>query len=169
MASFMNTASQSSFDAESYAQQVASNRNSQRSGSGVSGDSGFAFWKTKGNASSNSYSVVGINTAKIPEMRQAIRTYVDNIEEHLKGVRVNTDPTIALRGTGMENAVKEYIALVVNYCEALCTNLLAFSDKLAKVEEAWKNSDTNMSSTINSASSDLSGAANSTYTEQFMG
>lgn len=115
------------------------------------------------------YDVVGINTSMIPQMRQAIRTYVDRVYAQLDKVQANTDPTIALKGTGMENAVTEYVENVVKYCKALCSNLLAFSDKLVKVEEAWRTSDQNMSSKVNSGSSELNSAAGQTYTEQFMG
>lgn len=115
------------------------------------------------------YDVVGINTSMIPQMRQAIRTYVDRVYAQLDKVQTNTDPTIALKGTGMENAVTEYVENVVKYCKALCSNLLAFSDKLVKVEEAWRTSDQNMSSKVNSGSSELNSAAGQTYTEKFMG
>lgn len=168
MASFMNEASQTGFDAQNYASSTASARSATRSGSGlVKGSNGFLGIGAKaGNIASSNYSVVGINTKQIPEMRNAIRNYVNDIQEHLAQIKVSTDPSIALKGTGMEQAVKDYIAKVVNYCNALCSNLLAFSDKLAKVEAAWLSSDLNMSSTVNGASSDLESASQS-YQEQF--
>lgn len=122
-----------------------------------------------GTFNSGDYDVVGINTSMIPQMRQAIREYVDKINEYLNQVQANTDPSIALKGTGMEQAVKEYIQNVVKYCQVLCSNLLVFSDKLVKVEEAWRTSDQNMTNKVNFGSSELNSAAGQTYTEQFMG
>ena len=162
MATLQTTATQTEFDATMYANDVAQTRNSQREWAATGSKGGFMSWFNNSN-----YSVVGINTARIPEMRTAIRNYVERINEHLGNIKTTTDPTIALKGTGMEEAVKTYIGEVVDYCTALCSNLLAFSDKLAKVEEAWRASDTNMSSSVNGASSGLSSAAGQTYTEKF--
>lgn len=170
MANFMNQATTSGFDAESYARGAASSRQATRDSSGLrQGSNGFfGIGAKQGNVAESSYSVVGINTTMIPQMRTEIRNYVQAIQDHLNNVKVQTDPTVALKGTGMEQAVKEYIAKVVAYCNALCSNLLAFSDKLAKVQAAWEASDMNMSSTVNSGSSDLD-SASTVYEEQNVG
>lgn len=162
MASFMNEASQSSFDAQSYANGVTTSREKTRSGSGLSN----GFFGIGGNVASSSYDVVGIDTKQIPDMQKAINTYVNEVQEHLSQVKVTTEPSVALKGTEMEIAVKEYVAKVVEYCNALCSNLLAFSDKLYKVQQAWENSDANMSKTINGGAGELN-SASQTYTEQY--
>lgn len=155
MANFNNEVSTSGFDAQSYASETARTRNQTR-------ESSNAGWIT----ANSSYDVVGLNTTKIGDMKTAIDNYVNDVYEHLKNVKVDTDPSVALKGTGMEEAVKSYVAKVVEYCEALCSNLLAFNDKLTKVEEAWRASDKNMSSKVTAGEGDVS-AATSTYTEQF--
>lgn len=157
MASFYNETSTTGFDAQTFTAQTSGTRSKTRESSQASFIGQFS-----------TYDVVGLNTTQIGPMKEAIRKYVDDVYEHLKNVKVTTEPSIALKGTGMEEAVKTYIANVVAYCEALCSNLLAFNDKLTKVEEAWRNSDKNMSSKVAAGESDLS-AATSTYTEQFSG
>lgn len=154
MANFNTNTTQSGFNAETYTQQMVRARQGQRDD--VSNKFGFS-----------SYDVVGINTTKIPAMRAAIRDYVEKVYDHLHQIQTTTDPSVALKGTGMEDAVKDYVKNVVEYCTSLCSNLLAFSDKLVKVEEAWKNSDMNMSSKVNTGTSGLSSAAGQRYEEQF--
>lgn len=157
MANFRTTTNQTNFDARTFATDVANARNRQRES--YSGNGTFS--------QIGGYDVVGINTKGIPEIRLAIKNYVQKIEDHLSRIKVTADPTIALKGTGMEDAVRQYISKVVDYCTSLCTNLLAFNDKLAKVEEAWQTSDVNMASNVNGATGDLSSAASQRYTEKF--
>lgn len=164
MASFLTSATQSGFDAQTYVSQVSQSRNQNREGFYRKDYHGGSVKPNQ--AYTSSYDVVGISTKQIPEMRQAIRNYVDNVNQYLSGVQSELDPTIALKGTGMEAAVTDYIASVVKYCQGICSNLLAFSDKLAKVEEAWRSSDANMSNTINGATTGVN-SAGQFYQEQF--
>lgn len=165
MADWRQNAQQTGFDASQYTETMTSTRNAQRSGSGLSS----GFLGIGGNTASSSYSVVGINTNEIPNMRLAIRNYVQRIQDHLDTINTTTDPTVALKGTGIETAVQEYIVSVAKYCKALSSQLLAFSDKLAKVQEAWETSDMNVSSSVRGSADEVASTSSQTYTEQFMG
>ena len=61
MATFQTTSTQTEFDATMYANDVAQTRNSQREGAATGSKGGFMSWFNNSN-----YSVVGINTARIP-------------------------------------------------------------------------------------------------------
>ena len=63
------------------------------------------------------------------------------------------------------NALRSYLNTVKTYCINLTSNLLAFSDKLADVRDAWTQGSQSMASGINSSNSSVSSAAGSRYTE----
>ena len=165
MSDWRQGSQQTAFNAGQYTQELSQMREGQRSTSGLNG----GFFGIGGNMASSSYSVVGINTNEIPNMRQAIRNYVQRIHEHLDTINTTTDPTVALKGTGIESSVQEYIVSVSKYCKALTSQLLAFSDKLAKVQEAWEASDANLSQTVRSSAEEAGSSSSRVYTEQFKG
>ncbi len=119
-----------------------------------------------GQAVGATYSVVGINAAKVPEMREQIRTSVTNIQNHLDSIEAAAESNEAYKSANGEirDAVVQYVESVKTYCKALVSNLLAFSDKLAEVEQAWQSSTSAMAGSVSSSTSGLSD--NSTfYTE----
>lgn len=163
MANWTQGAVQATFDAKAYASDLASTRSGQRSGSGVSN----GFLGIGGNASNNGYSVVGINVNEIPNMRTAIRNYVETVQNKLNELNVIASSEEAMKGAGIQEAIKEYVRSVSDYCQSLTSQLLAFSDKLVKVQEAWENSDANISSSVSSSAAETSSTAKTSYTEQF--
>lgn len=82
-------------------------------------------------------SVVGINVNKIDEMRNSIKTYVNDIETHLDNVYVNTDPKAAFADPDMQVAVKEYIGGIMEVCRAYTSQLLKFSDMLKEIQDDY--------------------------------
>ena len=114
---------------------------------------------------SSGYTVVGINVDQIPQMKNAIRTYIDNIRTKLDELQ-NYDPTVAFKGTETVGALKGYIEGVKEVSEALISNLLVFCDQLTEVETAYKNKDATNASVINSSTSSVSSMF-TTYTEQY--
>ena len=154
-----STTVSSGFNAEQYAQTAMDTRDSYRSGADVSLGSIF------GTALSE-YSVVGINASKVPEMREAIRTAVTNIQNHIDGIEAETNSTNAFRSEEIRVAVEQYVLAVKDYCKALISDLLAFSDKLESVHQSWLQSTQSFASdSIDSSKSNVSSSA-TYYTEQ---
>lgn len=156
MAKWNQTTVSTGFDAQKYTSEIISNRTSDREGN------------NRLSSKFENISVVGINVAQIPNMRAKIREYVQGIQDHLDTINTETDPTVAFKGSGIEVAIKDYMTSVVAYCKTLVSQLLAFSDKLYKVEEAWKASDTNISRTVTGSNDNLKASGAKTYTEQNM-
>lgn len=178
MASWASTTDASGFDAEQYAQGAMDSRSAARSGSNVSTGYGTTkprwdimglFERNGGNTaqSLSGYSVVGINAAKVPEMREAIRTAVSNLQGHIDGIEEHTNSSMAFKSDEVKTAVENYVLSVKEYCKALISDLLAFSDKLETVHQAW------LSSTSKYASESIEGSKGSLsdnttyYTEQY--
>lgn len=102
----------------------------------------------------NGTTVVGINVNEIPNMRNAIREYVTRLDEHLNSVRTNADTTQAFKGD-YAIAIQEYVSAICEACKCVTSQLLAFSDQLVKVQEAYQNRDVELKSAIGSSTSDV--------------
>lgn len=111
-------------------------------------------------------SVVGINVNKIDGMRNAIRTYVNDIETHLDNVYVNTDPKSAFADPDMQSAVKEYIGGVMSACRAYTSQLLKFSDMLYEIQEDYKAKQAVQTDTLRGAGNEV-GDSVERYQEQY--
>ena len=106
-----------------------------------------------GRASRSDYSIVGIKAAQVEPMRQSIRTYVKNIESYLNDAlgNANANMDTAFRGSALQESVQSYLTKVKDYCNNLCSTLLAFSDKLADVSNAWLAATQAMSGNVSDA------------------
>jgi hypothetical protein len=82
-------------------------------------------------------SVVGINANKIPEMRETIRQEVADIQAYLDGIETTASSDGAFKSDEIKASVKNYLDKVKEYSQALISDLLAFSDKLQDVYDAW--------------------------------
>ncbi len=160
MANWEATQTVSEFDAKQAAQAAMDGRAATRTaadGGGILGSLGSLF-------GGGGLDVVGINAAKVPTMREAIRTSVSNLQAKIGEIDANADASGAYKSEEIQQAVVSYVESVKSYCSALISDLLAFSDKLADVENAWKTSSANFAGNISSSTSGLSD--NSTvYTE----
>lgn len=96
----------------------------------------------------NGTTVVGINVNQIPNMKQAIRNYVNQLQDTLNKLD-SVDPTVAFKGE-MTGAIVEYIEAVKTACQAVVSNMLAFNDQLTLVEDAYKNKDEELKNKITS-------------------
>lgn len=84
------------------------------------------------------YNVVGINAAKVPAMRDAIRQYVDNIITNIDAVDPLLAADLAFKSEEVQASIKTYITTVKESCASYVSGLLAFSDKLEDVYEAYQ-------------------------------
>lgn len=105
------------------------------------------------------YSIVGINANAIDDMRFAIRIYVENIESHLNSVQQEAQDTFAFKGQ-YANSITEYIQAVVDVCKSLTSQLLAFSDKLVEIKEAYQEQDINLTRSISSVATNTQSGIN---------
>lgn len=112
----------------------------------------------------NNYSVVGINAGKVNQMRDAIRTYVKDIQAHLDGIDATTNSSNAFRGDEIKAAVTSYIEKVKEYSKNLTSYLLTFSDKLKDVADQWQAYNESMANNVQNARSSF--GDNGAYTEQ---
>ncbi|MGE5456622.1 MAG: hypothetical protein ACM3O4_05950 [Ignavibacteriales bacterium] len=92
-------------------------------------------------------SVIGINANEIPNMRSAIREYVKNLEAHLEKVVTDADTSGAFKGE-YASAVTVYVSAIAEACKCVTSQLLAFSDQLKEVSDAYQAQDREMSQRI---------------------
>ncbi len=101
--------------------------------------------------------VVGINGAQVPAMQQAIREYVDKLNQHLQEVKTTADTTQAFKGE-YAASVTAFVEAVCTACECVISNLLKFNQKLDEVYKAYQEKDTTMASDIKSQAGELEGS-----------
>ena len=103
------------------------------------------------------YDVVGINAEHVPAMQEAIRTYVNNLKEHLKGVNEKADTAQAFSGE-YATGVKNFVTAVTVACGAVISMLLAFNDQLEEVKQAYAKKDEKVKSDLDSQAGELESA-----------
>ena len=129
--------------------------------SGVQGWAGSMY-----QTASNGSTFIGLNYSEVPNIRQAIRTYVDNIQKVADGLNTEANAEIAVHGE-ITNATKSYMMAIKEVVDSYVSTLLAYSDKMQEYYETYKASDTQLSSDVSSEAKSLqSSAASSTYTEK---
>jgi len=100
----------------------------------------------------NGSSVIGINVHEIPNMRNAIRIYVQDLERHLDEVATNADTSPAFKGE-YAAAITSYVTAITHACKSVTTQLLAFSDQLKQVSDAYEAQDRTLSENIRRSAS----------------
>lgn len=146
----------SNFNAESYTANQIAGREGLRSKSTVS------WWENMVGLSS--YDIVGMDMTKVGVARDAFADYVAKIESHLNAIDALADASKAYKSEEVQAAVRSYIDKVKEYCINLCSQLRAFSDKLADASAAWERATSNMASTVQSNTGSFD--AGTRYTEQ---
>lgn len=117
------------------------------------------------------YDIVGIKATEVPKMREAINDYVNNITSYLDGA-IDTSKAqarTAFRGSEAEEAVKAYLDKVKDYVNNLVSQLLAFSDKLADIGNAWIDAQQKIASSVNASKGAFSEGTKYTETVQYRG
>lgn len=109
---------------------------------------------------------VGMDYTKVDSIREAIRTYVKNIQAIADYLNTDADPSKALKGE-VEGAVKTFLTNMKQEVDAFISTLLAYSDKMFEYAEAYGKSDQSLTSDINDAATEAASVAEqTTYTEQ---
>lgn len=98
--------------------------------------------------------VVGINVNKIPQMKQAIESYVKKVQAHLEKIKTETKTANAMQGEYAE-AVKSYVGTACDVCYKITSHLRYFEDKLTAVQNAYTKKDEKMAGTINKSASEM--------------
>lgn len=91
-------------------------------------------------------SVVGINVNAIPNMKNAIMNYVNDIHQVLSRLQ-NYDPRIAFQGE-QANALMVYIEDIKNICSNVCSNMYTFVLDLDQIRTAYETKDVDVNATI---------------------
>jgi len=86
------------------------------------------------------YDVVGMNANEITNMRDAIATYVSTATDWIEKIAEECNAAQAFKNEAVEGAIKSYLDAVRESIAAFISQLLAFSDKLADVYNAWMES-----------------------------
>lgn len=110
-------------------------------------------------------SYVGINGSKVTYMRDAIRTYVKAIQDHLDKVVADASTSNAFKGD-YALAVTEYVKSVEEACKDFTTVLLEFSDNLDVIAELYHSKDAEFASSITSSAKEVQSSGSAArYTE----
>lgn len=112
------------------------------------------------------YDVVGINEAAIPNMKAAIRAYIDNLNAHMDEVRTTADTSNAFKGTYAEE-VSDFVRAVCECIEVVISQLLVFNDKLTEVYEAYVEKDKDVASSISNQADELRSSSGEMYQEKY--
>lgn len=97
---------------------------------------------------SSRFNVIGINANEVPNMQNAIRTYIDEVKQTVAKLDA-LDPTIAFKGE-YANAVREYVEAVKYACSAVTSQLLAFNDQLTAIQNAYAVNDAQLRGNVSS-------------------
>ncbi len=118
------------------------------------------------NTASKGSTFVGMDYTQVDTIRDAIRTYVKNIQAIADYLNTDADPSKALKGD-VEAAVKSYLSNMKQEMDAFISALLAYSDKMFEYAEAYKASEKSLTSDVNDAAQAAASVAEqTTYTEQ---
>ncbi len=103
-----------------------------------------------GNSASSEFSLVGFNTTKINEVKQVIRTEIDNLTKLIEGINELAKAEVAFKSDSnqLELAIQAYIKNVKNYIILLINRLNTFNTRLSGVQQAWKQSIQKMASAV---------------------
>ncbi len=127
----------------------------------VQGWAGTAF-----NAATYGSTFIGMNYQAVPTIRDAIRTYVKNIQTVADGLNTDADANQAVHGE-ITKETKNYLKAIKAITDAYVSTLLVYSDKMQEYYEAYSKSDTSLASDVGQEASSLSSTASSQiYTEQ---
>ena len=140
--------------------QIGQREGSRNSNFGFGGN----VWDINNTGLFGGLDVVGINVDKIPSMREAIRTYVKGITDHLDKIDATANSDSAFKSESVKAAVRAYVEKVKEYSMNLVSQLLSFSDKLQDVSDSWAASTNTLGDNINTTASAF--GVGSRYTEQ---
>lgn len=155
MANWQTEASVSNFDAAGNTVNTIGDRSAQRGASGVGTHTTGHLWWKQDVSNLEQSSVVGIDAGQVSSMREAIRTYTDNIINYVNGLNPEANANVAFKGEKVQESLTNYMSQLKTYCVNLVSQLLAFSDKLADVEAQWTKAVESMSTTVGTTSSDF--------------
>ena len=115
---------------------------------------------------SNGSTFVGMNYDAVPTIRDAIRTYVKNVQTVTDGLNTDADANQAVHGE-IEAETKKYLQAIKEVADAYVSTLLVYSDKMQEYYEQYSERDTKLSQDVSDESASLTSKASEiVYTEQ---
>lgn len=109
-------------------------------------------------------SFVGMDYNQVPNIRAAIREYVESIKTELAKLNTQAETSQAFKGQ-IEGAVKEYVQAINTAADAYVSHLLEYSDKMQEVYEKYMAHEENLSQQVKGQGTELSSSVDE-YTEQ---
>ncbi|CDE09416.1 unknown [Bacillus sp. CAG:988] len=166
MANWVTETTASTFDQNSAINTAMTNRQGVReTGAGNTGNNGNNIFLEALTGQNTGLSLVGLSATKIGQVRETIRAEVADIEKHLNDMNSAADTGNAFKSHEgeVEKAVKEAVDNVKQYVINLTSGLLAFSDKLADVNNTWQSQTETMAGNITTTTGQSN--AGTKYTE----
>lgn len=113
----------------------------------------------------NGSTFVGIDYSKEENIRGAIRSYVNKIQNEVAKINTDLSPAKALKGEIALEA-SEYVRAVTQVAEAYVSSLLAYSDKMHEYVLAFQENDDKLASNVKEETAALSSSAEK-YVEKY--
>ncbi len=103
--------------------------------------------------------VVGINVNGVPDMQQAITTYVEDLQTTLDTFAKEIDSSEAFAGTQLTETVHAFINAIKDICNSLIEDLLQFNTQLEEYAKKYtENIETTLSQSISGQAEELKSA-----------
>lgn len=100
--------------------------------------------------------VVGIDAEFATSIKEAIDTYIDGIETELEKLETEVDPEGAFKGSGITEALKNFVTSVKEIAKNYITTLkYAEHQIINSVHSAYETQDTDLSASLNADSTNL--------------
>lgn len=102
------------------------------------------------------YDMVGISAKNLPAVKEAINKYVTQIEKDLEELgKSHSKIDGAFQGEATQEALKEYINHVRDYCVNVTSQLLAYSQKISEILQVWIANQQQLASNINESGASI--------------
>jgi hypothetical protein len=97
---------------------------------------------------------IGLDIDKLEGMETAITKYVENLENHLGGIKTDVSTDDAFKGT-YAGSVQEFVGAVAEVCKVITNQMTLFVGKLGEVRDSYNTLDANLKTAIDTDSSDI--------------
>lgn len=100
--------------------------------------------------------VVGINVNGVPAMQEAVKAYVENLQETLNNFAKEVQTDEAFAGTKLSETVHSFIDAIKDICNALIEDLLQFNTQLQEYADKYnENIESTLSQSISGQADEL--------------
>lgn len=112
------------------------------------------FTKTQGSLGGN-FQIIGLNANKISDIKTVISTYISEVDAIVDQLDTSISANNAVRGDGVDAAVKQYATSVKESIKSFTSGLLAFNEQLDAVAAAYTAYTQSLGDTVSSSAGDV--------------